>query len=470
VTRRLLGAFPLVLLAACLVAVGTRAGRIGSDVDLWWHLRLGSDFMEQGNLRPPQHWSSLATQSWVPTEPLPEIVAAIAHKWAGFDGVVWLFAVASMLVLLTVYVTNRAVSRPLAAALASTFCILGCSLSLTPRPQLVSFILLPLALRAWNRTAVDLQPRWYLIPLMYGWSLCHGFWFIGVGYGFLEIVGVVADRRVRARQASALVLVAALSGLAVLFNPVGIGVFEAPLAVHDTMGYIDEWRHPTLASGAVVIVLLMIAGVVVTWALNRTLWSWRRTFLLVSCLFWLWYAWRTVALASLVVAPLLAEAIEIWLQRAARGDASSDAWSVRGERRVVAGSAVLCAVALTAVVPALATPPDAHSPVDRALDALPPGSVVFNRYEMGGWIAWRHPDLNQVIDGLVTPYATSYVDGYIRTMRVEPGWFRFVQATGAHVALLGQDDRLAQALHRKGWVSTATYQGYVVLEEPPTSH
>ena len=51
----------------------------------------------------------------------------------------------------------------------------------TSRPQLVSFVLLPVVLAAWLQTERDLKPRWWLVPLMWVWSLCHGFWFIGRG-------------------------------------------------------------------------------------------------------------------------------------------------------------------------------------------------------------------------------------------------------------------------------------------------
>src|SRR5690606_4802882 len=39
------------------------------------------------------------------------------------------------------------------------------------------------------------------------------------------------------------------------------------------------------------------------------------------------------------------------------------------------------------------------------LDALPNGSAILNAYELGGWLHWRHPDVNTVIDGFTDGYS-----------------------------------------------------------------
>ena len=62
-----------------------------SDPDDWWHLRLGNDLIAQHSLATPEHWSSFATGPWVPTEPLPEVVAAYVERWFGLPGLAVLF-------------------------------------------------------------------------------------------------------------------------------------------------------------------------------------------------------------------------------------------------------------------------------------------------------------------------------------------------------------------------------------------
>ena len=464
-SRRVLGWAPIVLVALCMVGVGVNRAQGAWDNDLWWHLRLGSDFLAQGTIAPP-HWSPFQNRSWVPTEPVPEVVAALAERWAGLDGVMWLYATGCLVVVLALYVGNRAVGRPTAAMVGTLLATLGCSLSLTPRPQLVSFVLLALVLRAWNRTADDLRPRWYLIPLVYGWSLCHGFWFLGVGYGVLSVAGLVLDRRVRLAQAARLLLVPALAGGSVLLNPVGIGVFEAPFQVNSIRQFGSEWAHTTPTMLAPVVVLLVQTVVLVLWTRQRELWSWRRVLLLASSVFWLWYAWRTVALAGVVVAPLFTETLERVVASSDAGSPQPQEPSVSAESIFVGASAALCALALLVLVPILYQPPPTDSPVDRALDRVPAGSVVFNNFDIGGYLVWRHPDLHPVIDGLITPYTPQYVADDFHALDAAPGWRRFFDASGARVALLLQRSRLTRLLEDDGWRPTARYHDYVVLQAP----
>jgi hypothetical protein len=460
---------PIMLMACGMTGVGLNRAQGAWDNDLWWHLRLGSDFLQQGNIRPP-HWSPFENQPWVPTEPVTEVVAAVAERWAGLDGVMWLYACSCVVVVLVVYVGNRAVGRPHAAMFATLVATLGCSISLTPRPQLVSFVLLALVFRAWNRTVEDLQPRWYLIPLVYGWSLCHGFWFIGAAYGFVEVAGLLFDRRVRIRQAASLLLVSTLSAASVLLSPVGLGVFTAPFAVNEVRQYGSEWEHTTPTLLAPLVVLLAQVAVVVLWCFLRQIWSWRRLFLLLTSVFWLWYAWRTVAIASIATAPLLAEAVEAMLRRAPSGEPQSE-YRVpdRVEARFLTGWLAATCLTLVAAVPVLYNPPPIDSPIDESLDRLAPGAVVFNQFDIGGYLTWRHPALHPVIDGLITPYSVTYVHDYFESRSGTAGWHRFFSASGARAALLLKGTRLTRILQRRGWIATARFNDYVLLEAPKAS-
>ena len=55
---------------------------------------------------------------------------------------------------------------------------------------------------------------------------------------------------------------------------------------------------------------------------------------------------------------------------------------------------------------------------------------MFNDYALGGWIAWRHPDLEQYIDGLITPYSVSHVRGFAVADVDAPGWYAVVRDSG----------------------------------------
>jgi hypothetical protein len=456
---------PLALIVVALAGLAVFCSRGVSDPDLWWHLRLGYDFLDQGSLAAPAHWSTFATAHWVPTEPLPEIVAAKADQWQGLNGVAWVYGLACLAVLVAVYLGNRILGEPLPAAVAAILAIMGCTLSLTPRPQLVSFALLPVVLWAWHRTRQDGEPRWWLVPMTYGWSLCHGFWFIGVAYGVLMIIGLALDRDVTRKRAALLLAVPVLSAASVLLNPVGLGVFDAPFAVNDVTQYVNEWKRTQFNLLAPQIVAAVLVLIVVLWLAFDRRWSWRRFLLFASSAFWLWYALRTVSVAGLVAAPLLTEALQTALRRPVPTGDEAD----RGRRlelKVLGAWVAVCLVALAVALPHTARQQPTNSALDRQLDQLPAGTTVFNSYELGGWLVWRHPDLNQVIDGLVTPYPASYVASYMHAIEADPGWQRFVAQTGAKVAVLRRSSPLVAPLEREGWRPTAREVAFVLLRAP----
>jgi hypothetical protein len=94
---------------------------------------------------------------------------------------------------------------------------------------------------------------------------------------------------------------------------------------------------------------------------------------------------------------------------------------------------------------------------------------VLNAYELGGWLVWRHPDLEQYVDGLITPYSVAHVEGYNRIVDQRPGWYAVVRADRLRVALVSQRSALAAGLKAHGWAQTGTDAGYVLLTLPGTT-
>jgi hypothetical protein len=104
--------------------------------------------------------------------------------------------------------------------------------------------------------------------------------------------------------------------------------------------------------------------------------------------------------------------------------------------------------------------------LDHTLDRLPPGTRIFNDYALGGWISWRHPDLEQYIDGLITPYSAAHAHDYVVAEDADRGWLRVIDASKARVALINQDSPLAHRLAGRGWTRQGADGGYVLLTAP----
>ena len=334
VSDRVLRWFPLCLVAVGLVSFVRYAAEPLSDPDLWWHLRLGRELIAQRSLHAPL-WSPFSDRSWVPTQPLTEVLMAQSERWFGLAGVAWLFGCALVGILLAVHHSCRTRGDGAAAAVATLLTMVGCTVALTPRPQLVSFFLLPLVVAAWIRTEQDGQDRWWLVPLLAGWSLCHGFWFVGVGLSAVAAVAVTVDRREGVRAAVRRLLVAALSLGLVGLSPAGPEVLAAPFRVHATARFISEWQRTDLTSGAAVTVGVLVLLPVAVHLVQRRAPSVLDAVLVVAAVFLAWYSQRTVALGALLVASVFTAALQSLLDRTDR----LPTWETgRRSERVVLGA------------------------------------------------------------------------------------------------------------------------------------
>ena len=457
---------PLVFVYGALAWMTGLAAAPIHDPDAWWHLRLGNDLIAQHSLSAPDHWSSFATVPWVPTEPLPEVVSAYVERWNGLPGLAVLFGVSLFLFVVTVQLTNRREGGLLPATIATVLAVPAATLSLTPRPQVISFVLLPIVLAAWLQTERDLKARWWLVPLVWFWSLCHGFWIFGPAFGFLFVVGIALSRRADLRTLVRLAAVAIASLAVVALNPVGLGVLEAPFVVRGIAPYVSEWQRTDLLTAAPLAAAVMIVATAVIWGLTRRGATWSRLLMLAIAVLLLWYAARLVVVSALVVAPLFAQALDAVVARS--GSSTDPARRIgRLELGTLAACAVVCTAVLAIVAPHTSDTPG-HVPLglDPVLDRLPAGTPVFNAYVLGGWLTWRHPDLDQYVDGLATPYSEAHVRDYVRADAIDPGWYRVVLDSRAPVALVGSGSLLATALEKKGWTSEGTSNGYVLLQRP----
>jgi len=459
---RLAGLMPYLLLGVAVAWTSVRAAAPLHDPDSWFHLRLGEHFLTGRTLAPPESWSPFATADWVPTQPLPEIAAALLNRWFGLPALVWLYVATVVVLVLVVFLLARGQASPLPASVATLLFVAAGQNAFTPRPQMVSYLMLAVVVAAWLRTDHDLRPRWWLIPLAWLWSLCHGFWFIGVGYGYLFVIALLLSRRTSLSQTMRLAIVPVASTLVVLLNPVGPGVFAAPFAVNERGRYISEWQHADLLTGPGLVVLVMIVVTAAIWALKRSGATAFRILLLVSALFWAWFAVRTVTLAAIVAAPLLAAALESLLPTEVRHSVDASR-----ERRVLTLSATSLLLAFALVLPFTAKHPGGvPSAMNPSLDGLPAGTRILNEYTLGGWLAWRHPDLERYVDGLADAYPVAHLEDTWDLVSLHDGWQAKVDDAQADLALLARDAPLTEALEDAGWEILLTDGDWVLLSAP----
>jgi hypothetical protein len=453
------GWIPVVLMGALLAAVARQGVRAISDPDAFWHLRLGQDILDARSVTSvTDPWSSISSQPWVPTQWLTEAVLAVAEDVGGLPAVAWVFTVALLMLVLMVHSTARHVADAVPAAFTTGLTILAMSASLSPRPHMATYLLLSVTLLSWLRTIDDLRPRWWLLPLTWVWAMSHGMWFVGPVVGIAVVGGLILDRRVDRSTGLRLAAIPLGSVVVAALTPVGPALLQAPFAVAGIGAFITEWQPPSFREPGPAVAALMVAAVVVSWSRSTRRVPWAEVALILLAAAWILLATRTVALGALIVSPLVARSLHEAIGRVRRDPSPVETWSLG-----VVAVAIACVAAL--VVPQTAADPaNVPTALDAELERLPSDAVVFNDYKLGGWLRWRHPTLEPVVDGMTEAYSVEHLRDFGRVQAVAADWQATLDGWEPSAALVLARSPIATALSEQlGWRPVGDAEGYVLL-------
>jgi hypothetical protein len=431
---------------ACILAVIVRVAAMPlSNTDTYFHLRFGSEFLDNWSLRGPGSVSTFATRSWLPTQWLPEVVMAKFEEWFGLAGVAWLFGFQLVVLALALYLIARRWVAPLTSGALVVVALLAASTGLSMRPQTWSFLLVAVIAAAWFRTREDRRLRWWLIPLTWLWAMVHGMWPLGIGIGLVAIVGMALDHAPGRPSTRRALLVPGLSAGAAAITPVGPNLYGAVLEVGSRKSYFSEWSTPEFTRPSVVLLGAFLALTIAVMARQGRRSWFDLAFLLVAagCAVW---SWRTVPVSAMLMVPLAAQQV---------GSASPERPRRVPvvEKALLAGAGVVALVALAVLVPHTSNDPPAQPAwVDPALSSLPTGTKVYGSWDWGGYLMWRYPQLDLLMHG----YGDTFTDAELqRNTDIEglaPGWDDELRRTGCRIAVLRPTSPVAYALqHQLGW-------------------
>ncbi len=428
------------------------------DPDVWWHLRAAEHLLETWRFVEPDPLSTLTTYEWVHHEWIGEVVTLAAYRLAGVAALSWLVAATTSAILAALYLALRRDNAVLVSGVVSIVALIGTTVSLTPRPQIFSFLLAAVVSPAWWRVSRDGRARWWLVPVAWLWAGVHGFWILVPGLGAVVVVGLLLERtswRVVLQQGAVVVL----SVVAAALTPVGPRLLLSGRDVGETISFVQEWLPVSAGTPAFLAVTSMLVLTAVLWTKGPAP-SWPEVLLLGTAAYLAVVHGRTIPVAAMIAAPLLASALTSRL-RLARVE-------VRG-REV---GAVAVALALGAALAGVVAPARASEPagfptgLSTELSSFPPGSVICNDYFLGGWLLFTHPDLVPAIDGRIELYTVQDVEDYLRLSAADDGWQDVLQASGCRAALVSTHGPLHEALSAAGWHEAGRDRSWVLLSSP----
>ena len=440
-----------------ILLLGRHAGEGIRDPDTLWHVLAGDHLRSTWQFVGPDPFSDFTTRPWILGQWLPELVLSLTNQRFGLQGVAWLAQAGRVLVCLSLYTACRREAGPLPAAVVAALAVLGTASSLSPRPQLVGFVLLGIVVSAWLATARDLRVRWWVVAVQWVWACSHGTWVVGVLVGFVAVAGLLLDRRVTPGGATRLALVPALSLVAAAATPLGLQVFRSFTEVRAVSPYIEEWQRPPLwepsSLALITLVLLTLAG----WLAHRELVSWGSVGLVAAGAAWGLLYGRGVALGAIIIAPLAAQALHHVLRR------DRPAW---GREGVALGIAVLISLAVSGLAAANGptVPTGVPNGLAPQLRALPHDAVVYNDDLLGGWLMWSFPELRHTADTRVELYGRANAVAYLSALSGGSDADEIVSRRHPAAVLVKDDSKLNRALQRNGgWRVVGDDAGYVLL-------
>ncbi len=480
----------ILFLAALPLARGWQA--INTDGDLGRHLRVGSDILAEGLFFTDRYSWTMQGQPFVPYEWLSEVLFALSHRWAGFNGVLALCAllVATTIWLLMLWFRRMGV-EPLLAFVASAAAGLAGSFHWLARPHLWSLpgtVLVLLLMTAATGPADPTSPEssqtsrlpsrrlmLLTVALFAVWANLHGGFLFGLVLLALLALGEALDWWIhdRQRSPSRLQAILAILGAAVLgscINPVGPSLFGhmfATLGNSWVLSMTMEYRSPNfhLWWGRVFLVLLLTCIAAMA-GMRRTM-PLRVLLPFMATAAFALHSARNIPLWALSGFPLLvAHADPDW--RGLRNELLSrfrSSFETAARAAVVglwSAAAALAALGLVRVAPPHPGFDPGVFPVEAVARARAQNITgrIFNEMGWGGYIlyAWRQQEV--FIDAQTDFYGERLSMQYASVRAAEPGWEERLDSLEVEVILMPPEAPLALALAAApGWYATDSSSG-----------
>jgi len=465
----------LVSLASIFIVLGLWLIR---PQDFWWHVRVGQWIVESGRLPHTDLFSfTRAGEPWAYQSWLMEVIFYLLLRAGGLPLVILFHATAITAAYGILLRLNRQASGgELRWAAVSTIAAAAVGVAnWNVRPQTISFPLFALTCYLIGRDAV--QPSaartrvwspgvlWWLPPIFALWANAHG----GFVFGLALLGGYLLARllpflRRRDRFPAPLLLVAALSGGAILLTPLGLGMVQYILGFlrHPvTRGQNMEFLPPTVRT----LDGQLFFGFLALWVASLLAGRRRPTLYESICLLLFGglavMARRNTAWFGFVAAPTMAASLRSWADgrgSTGRGDMGSPA--LNGALATLVGLLVL--LSLPWFRPHLPLPQwrrvylSPETPVQAVafLRSLPQPRRVFHEQGYGSYMIWASPEVPVFIDSRIELYPPTQWDDYFALSRARYDWEAILERYGIDTLLLqreAQQPLIEAASAAPGW-------------------
>jgi hypothetical protein len=428
------------------------------DGDTGWHIGAGAWIVEHLQVPRTDPFSfSAAGREWMAHEWLSEIAMFAAWQFAGWRGVMLLFASAAGLLYFMLAAHLRKWMPPAAAALVLVYVTIAVLPSYLARPHMFALPMLAgwmlLMIRARERGAA---PSPWLGLLMLAWVNAHASFIVGIAiagaFGLEALIEAEPGRRWQVVRGWG--LFGAILLVAGLCNPAGFHAYEYPFYVSrlELLKYISEWNPASFGEIGGFEVILLSSLFFLLYRPTRV--PVVRLLMLLGFLHLALDHIRQLPVLVVLGAILLAEPVgRAWSDGAPRPRPPVEAR--HAELRPLLAVALLLLAGLAVVRLALLFErPDSRGVPQAALRAVPAelrGQPVFNEYSFGGLLVLE--GIRPFIDGRSDMYGDAFTADYFEISRGDmTRWRRADARWNFGWTIMRPDDLLVAKLDREpGW-------------------
>jgi hypothetical protein len=474
------------------LSCGPFSVRLLNDAGIGWHIRNGEQILRTHTISHADVFSStMSGQTWYAWEWLYDVLVAAIHHWLGLNGVVFLTA----LVIAATFSVALRVGLKHGGGLPITMALLvlsigAASIHFLARPHVLTWLLAVIWFQLLDSDANATSPRgfrrifWYPLLMLF-WTNLHGGFLLGLV--LLAVYGVggliqfaftreAKDRRLIYDKLNHFAAAGFLSLGASLINPFGYKLYPhiyEYLTNRFLMDHIDEFLSPNFHGGAQQCFAALFLLALVAIANAREKLSPARVLVVVFAAYSGLYSSRNLPVSSilvtLIVAPILSNAVANAAEsravvsplRKIFGRISSfsnrmDLMESSFRGRMWAVLAVILGVAICMHGGKVGNQQWMNSRFSAERFPVEATSVIASRGirdpvfcpdYWGGYLIYRlYPQSKVVIDDRHDLYGEKFLQQYLQTVHVGPGWNELLDRQRVNWVLAPTQSSLANIL------------------------
>jgi len=444
------------------------ASRPLSDGDFWWHLKAGEYIVRNFSIPRIDFYSfTVPGKPWVAHEWLSEVIFYLVYSRAGFNTLIFIFTVLTVLAFWIVF--RRTNAHPFVKGLAVLLSVWSILPTMGVRPRTFTLLLAAIYFALLHRFVRERQTRaiWWLAPLMMVWVNLHAGYLLGLVLIGVAIAGVVLDAwfageklasRWQILKTLVLVLVACL--VAVNLNPQGPRIFVFPFEFFLSpvqQDQIVDWLSPDFHQKELFPLLALIMLTIAALALSPKRVRPSELLLYLATLYMTLKSNRHMAIFALVAGPMLADYLQHWLDTTRFTRMFGESRSATTGRRKVIFNVILlipliaCLIKLKSVIYSPPTQKQVGVPLN-AVSYLKANGITGNTFTdpniWGGYLIWETPSNPVYIDGRIDMYGDEFIREYLGIIRGITRWQEPFDKYDVQVAIVSPTSQLRLQLEQ----------------------